>query len=80
MEACFAEDPGTGRVRYSGAYFGRLGGGGDRPEIASQFTAEDLLAVSMLSVPIDGYCALHVLGYQAGELNAMPAQNPLGRI
>ncbi len=54
--------------------------GGDRPEIASQFTAEDLLAVSMLSVPIDAYCALHVLRYQAGELNAMPAQNPLGRI
>jgi hypothetical protein len=78
VEAYFAEDPGTGRMRYSGAYFERLGGGGDRPEIASRFTAEDLLAVSMLSVPIDGYYALHVLEYQADKLNALLAQIPLG--
>lgn len=48
----FADDPATGRARYSGAYFERLGGGGDRPEVAYQITAEDLLAVSMLSVPV----------------------------
>jgi hypothetical protein len=73
-----APDPATGRARYSGAYFERLGGGGDRPEVACQFTAEDLLAVTMLSVRIDGYHALHVLDYQARELNDLLTQLPPG--
>jgi hypothetical protein len=73
-----APDPATGRARYSGAYFERLGGGGDRPEVACQFTAEDLLAVTMLSVRIEGYHALEVLHYQARELNDLLAQIPLG--
>jgi hypothetical protein len=66
----------AGRARYSGAYFERLGGGGDRPETAFTFTSEDLLAVSMLSVRIDGYHALHVLHYQARELNGLLAAIP----
>ena len=74
----FADDDETGRARYSGAYFDRLGGGGDRPETAYQFTAEDLLAVSMLSVRIGGYHALHVLDYQARELNDLLAEIPVG--
>jgi hypothetical protein len=78
VEAYFADDPATGRARYSGAYFERLGGGGDRRETAYQFTAEDLLAVSMLSVPVNRYYALHVLQYQAGELNGLLAQIPVG--
>jgi hypothetical protein len=57
----FEDDPATKRARYSGSYFERLGGGGDRPEVAYQITAEDLLAVSMLSVPVVRYYALHVL-------------------
>jgi len=68
----------TGRARYSGAYFERIGGGGDRPETAYQFTAEDLLAVTMLSVRIEGYHALEVLCYQATELNDLLAQIPPG--
>jgi hypothetical protein len=76
--AYFADDPATGRARYWGAYFERLGGGGDRPETAYQFTAEDLLAVSMLSVSIDRYYALHVLDYQARELSGLLVQIPLG--
>ena len=67
---------GAGRARYSGACFERLGGGGDRPETACTFTAEDLLAVSMLSVRIDGYHALHVLQYRARELNGLLAEIP----
>ena len=78
VEAYFADDPVTGRARYSGAYFERLGGGGDRPETAYQFTAEDLLAVSMLGLPIDGYYALHVLDYRARELSGLLARIPLG--
>src|ERR1700736_6779756 len=77
MEAYFAEDPATGRARYSGAYFERLGGGGDRPEVAYQFTAEDLLAVSMLSVPVVRYYALPVLDYRGREISGLLAQIPL---
>jgi Family of unknown function (DUF6308) len=76
VEAYFADDPATGRPRYSGASFERLGGGGDRPEVAYQFTAEDLLAVSMLSVRVIRYYALHVLEYRAREASALLAQIP----
>ena len=71
-----APDPATGRARYSGAYFQQLGGGGDREDIADQFTAEDLLAVTMLSVRIEGYHALEILRYRADELNGLLAQIP----
>jgi hypothetical protein len=73
-----APDPATGRARYSGAYFERIGGGGDRPEAAYLFTAEDLLAVTMLSVRIERYHALHVLDYQARGLSSLLTQIPLG--
>jgi hypothetical protein len=73
----FADDPATGRAKYSGAYFERLGGGGDRPEVAYQITAEDLLAVSMLSVPVVRYYALHVLDYRAREISGLLAQIPV---
>jgi hypothetical protein len=66
-----------GRARYSGAHFERIGGGGDRPGIADQFTAEDLLAVTMLSVRIEGYHALEILNYQAGKLNGLLARIPV---
>jgi Family of unknown function (DUF6308) len=70
-----AED--GGRFRYSGAYFERLGGGGDRPEVAYQVTAEDLLAVSMLSVRVIRYYALDVLVYQARDVSDLLAQIPV---
>jgi len=72
----FADDPPTGRARYSGAYFERLGGGGDRPEVAYQVTAEDLLAVSMLSVPVVRYYALHVLDFRGREISGLLVQIP----
>lgn len=68
----------AGRAHYSGAYFERLGGGGDRPEISCKFTAEDLLAVTMLSVRIEGYHALEILQYRARELNDLLSQIPPG--
>ena len=73
----FADDPATGRARYSGAYFERLGGGGARPEVAYQITADDLLAVSMLSVPVVRYYALHVLDYRGREISGLLAQIPV---
>ena len=73
-----APDPATGRARYSGAHFEGMGGGGDRPEAACQFTAEDLLAITMLGVRIEGYHALEVLYYQACQLNDLLTQIPPG--
>jgi hypothetical protein len=72
----FADGP-DGRARYSGAYFERLGGGGDRLEVANQVTADDLLAVSMLSVPVVRYYALHVLEYRSREINGLLARIPV---
>ena len=47
---------------FTGAHFERLGGGGDRPATAHEFTAEDLVAVTMLSVDIPPAAALQILG------------------
>jgi hypothetical protein len=78
VEAYFADDPATGWARYSGSRFELLGGGGDRPEVAYQVTAEDLIAVSMLSVRVVRYYALHVLDYRAREISGLLAQIPIG--
>jgi hypothetical protein len=43
-----------GQIPYTGAFFERLGGGGDRPAIAHEIVAEDLIAVTMLSVRVPG--------------------------
>jgi hypothetical protein len=53
---------------FTGAHFERLGGGGDRPAIADEFTAEDLLAVSMLSVRVVGDAALEILEIRRRKL------------
>jgi hypothetical protein len=73
----YLERDGDGRFRYSGAYFERLAGGGDRQEVAYQVTAEDLLAVSMLSVRVIRYYALDVLVYQAREISGLLAEIPV---
>lgn len=69
---------------FTGAYFERLGGGGDRPEIADRFTAEDLVAVSMLSVRIEGHAAIELLIRRSSRLSellrAIPADVRLGEI
>jgi hypothetical protein len=54
---------------FTGAYFERLGGGGDRPEVADVFTAEDLVAVSMLSVRIEGHAAVELLIRRSDRLS-----------
>jgi hypothetical protein len=76
VEKYFEKD-GSGRFRHSGAYFERLGGGGDRLEVANQVTAEDLVAVSMLSVRVIRYYALDVLVYQGREISDLLAQIPV---
>jgi hypothetical protein len=72
----FADDPRTGRARYPGAWFSRLGGGGDQPPTADQITAEDLVAASTVGVRVVGYYALDVLEYQAPQIGELLALIP----
>lgn len=62
---------------FTGASFERFAGGGDRPEVALRFTAEDIVAVSMLSVRIPGAAALEILDTRAEALNELLAEVPL---
>lgn len=47
---------------FSGSRFERFAGGGDRPGVADEFTSDDLVAVTLLSVNIPGQAALRILG------------------
>lgn len=62
--------------RFSGAHFERLGGGGDRPAVADEITAEDLVAVSMLSVDIMGESALELLLHRRNRLRELLRRVP----
>ncbi len=64
-------------AEYTGGQFERFAGGGDRPEIADRFTADDIVAVSLLSVRIPGRAALQVLASQARDLNALLSDIPV---
>ncbi|WP_229695668.1 DUF6308 family protein [Streptomyces lacrimifluminis] len=46
---------------FTGSRFEHLAGGGDRPEVANRFTAEDLVAVQTLSVTVPASVALDIL-------------------
>lgn len=61
---------------FTGSWFERLAGGGDLPEVADQFTADDLIAVSMLSVPVVGDSALEILHTRHDRLRTLLAQVP----
>ncbi|MFF4147785.1 DUF6308 family protein [Streptomyces sp. NPDC001698] len=47
-----------GGVPFTGSRLEHLAGGGDRPEVADRFTAEDLIAVQTLSVTVPASVAL----------------------
>jgi len=64
-------------TRYSGSYFERLGGGGDQPAVADRITSDDLLALAMLSVPVQGAAARELLeGHTARKVSALLARVP----
>lgn len=63
---------------FTGRWFERLSGGGDRPEVADHFSADDLVAVSMLGVTIHPTAALRVLEDPAGEFTALLREIPTG--
>ncbi|MET7373450.1 DUF6308 family protein [Micromonospora arida] len=58
---------GVGGVSFSGGQFERLGGSGYRPEVANTITADDLIAVQMLSVQVSPRRALDLLQGQLGR-------------
>lgn len=64
---------------YSGAMFETFAGGGDAQKVANTFTAEDLVAVSLLSVDVPGTAALRILGTRATEINGLLEGIPNGR-
>ncbi len=61
---------------FTGAYFERLGGGGDRADVADTFTAEDVVAVSMLSVTVPAPAALQLLEARGPELSDLLVKIP----
>jgi hypothetical protein len=60
-----------GCPRFTGAHFQRLGGGGDRPDVTNVLTAEDLVAVSLLSVDVPAALALELLGRHATAISSL---------
>ncbi|MEU6391720.1 DUF6308 family protein [Streptomyces sp. NPDC046939] len=63
----FGLDPGPGEVPYTGSRFEHLAGGGDRPETANCFTADDLIAVERLSVRVPQELILELLEGSLGS-------------
>jgi hypothetical protein len=61
---------------YTGARFNAFAGGGDRPDTVDRFTADDLVAVSLLSVDIPGRAALEILETRTRVLNSLLQQIP----
>ncbi|MFE2944924.1 DUF6308 family protein [Streptomyces sp. NPDC059255] len=56
----------SGMAAFTGSRFEHLAGGGDRPEVADRFTAEDLVAVQTLSVTVPASVALDILEGRLG--------------
>ena len=52
---------------FSGRYFERLTGGGDRPEVCDRFTAADLVAAQMLSINVPPEMSLAILHGELGR-------------
>ncbi|MBD5785055.1 hypothetical protein IF650_02570 [Cellulosimicrobium terreum] len=68
--------PVDGTTGWTGSRFERLGGGGDRPEVANRFTAEDLVAVSLLSVNVPPHGAIQLLESRADEFAGLLEEIP----
>ena len=71
--------PAIGSSGYTGSRFERLGGGGDRPAVAHEFTPEDLVAVTLLSVDVPARAALEILEHRRSKLHELLRQIPTDR-
>ena len=80
----FLDDVGTEQVRtyfdpasgFSGSEFDTLAGGGDATSHRDIFTAEDLVAVTLLEMTVPGNAALAVLHRQASGFSALLSDIP----
>lgn len=61
---------------WAGSRFERLGGGGDLPRAVNRFTAEDLLAVTLLSVQVPPHGVLELLESRTDEFARLLAAIP----
>jgi len=61
---------------WAGSRFERLSGGGDRPDVADRFTADDLVAVTLLSVNVPPHGAIQLLESRADEFARRLAEIP----
>jgi Family of unknown function (DUF6308) len=61
---------------FSGAYFERLGGGGNRAETVNRITAEDLVAVSLLGIEVPPHAAIRLLGTDSRRISRLLEQLP----
>ncbi len=71
----YTEKTTTGSAR-TGARFDAWAGGGDRQETVNTVTADDLLALSMLSVEVKGPAVIGLLETHAAEITRLLAQIP----
>lgn len=62
-----------GGVVHIGARFDTWAGGGARPEVANVFTADDLIAVSLLGMAVPGRTAILLLDRQAATYSELLA-------
>lgn len=62
---------------FAGSHFESLCGGGDRAEVANRVVADDLVALTMLSVNVPAYAALELLeGHKGRRLADLLAEVP----
>jgi Family of unknown function (DUF6308) len=74
LKKYFGQEPYN--VAFTGASFDGLGGGGDRDDVRDLLTAEDLVAVSMLSINFPARAALQILGPDGQEISHLLSQVP----
>ncbi len=61
----------------TGTRFDDWAGGGDHPDVANRITADDLVAVSFLSVDVKGRAAIGLLEKHPGEISDLLRQIPV---
>ncbi|WP_051420892.1 DUF6308 family protein [Paenarthrobacter nicotinovorans] len=63
-------------ITQTGSRFDDWAGGGDRPEVANVITADDVLAVSFLSVQVPAPAAIGLIESRANEVSELLGQIP----
>lgn len=70
---------GDGLPAYAGSYFNSWAGGGDSRDNAGTITADDLIAVSFLSVDVPGEAAIGILDTHNAKISGLLGRIPVDR-